>query len=160
MSKWTNAPAVVLVGAAGAVMIAMMLHIVADVFGKYLFNAPIDGTIEIASGYYMVMIVFFPFAYVTLKEGQIIVELFTLRMSARKVLWLDAAVGLVTVFYMALFTWKTAEEAIVRTAQREIWEAGTAAVAIWPSRWFIPVGCGVMAVYVLVRIHRDFRTRR
>jgi TRAP-type C4-dicarboxylate transport system permease small subunit len=30
-------------------------------------------------------------------------------------------------------------------------------IPIWPSRWLIPIGCGVMAAYVLYRLVRDLR---
>ena len=155
--KSIQRPANVLIAAAGVIAVMMMFHIVLDVFAKYLFNSPIEGTIETVAGYYMVAIVFFPFAYVAYTEGHIIVELFTRGMSARRLLRLDGIVAIATFLYMSLFAWMTVEEAIARTLQLEIWETGTTMIPIWPSRWFIPIGCGVMAAYVLYRLIRDLR---
>jgi TRAP-type C4-dicarboxylate transport system permease small subunit len=155
--KLIERPADALVALACLISIMMMLHIVADVFAKYLFNSPIDGTIEWVASYYMVALVFFPLAYVAYDEGHIIVELFTRRLSPGKLLRLDGIVAIVTFAYMAVFTWKTAEEAVFRTAQLEIWETGSQNIPVWPSRWMIPIGCGVMAAYVLYRLVRDLR---
>jgi TRAP-type C4-dicarboxylate transport system permease small subunit len=150
-------PAGWLIAGASVVTVVMMFHIVADVFAKYAFNSPIEGTIETVAGYYMVAVVFFPFAYVACTEGHIIVELFTRGMSKRKLMRLDGIIAIATFLYMAVFTWKTVEEAILRTEQLEIWETGTSMIPIWPSRWLIPIGCGVMAVYVVYRLVRDLR---
>ncbi len=62
--KLIERPANWLIAFACFVTIVMMFHIVADVFAKYAFNSPIEGTIETVAGYYMVAVVFFPFAYV------------------------------------------------------------------------------------------------
>ena len=128
--------------------------------GRVVFDHPFDGTIEIVSGYYMVAIAFLPLAYITKHEGQIIVELFTRRMSRRKLCLLDAAVNILTFVYMATFAWMTATMAVEQTASRESWETAYGQVEIWPSRWYLPIACTLMAVYLLVRIAADFRKAR
>ena len=45
-----------LVGAICVVL--MMLHVTADVVGRYLFNAPLPGTTVWVANYYMIIIVF------------------------------------------------------------------------------------------------------
>lgn len=152
-------PANWLVYLACGITILMMLHIVADVVAKHFFNSPLEGTIETVAGYYMVAVVFLPFAYVAYTEGQIIVELFTRGLSLRNQMRLDGFLGIATFIYMAIFSWKTIEEAVFRTAQLEIWETGTSEIPIWPSRWIIAIGCLVMTAYVLYRLIRDFRGR-
>ncbi len=39
-------------------IVLMMLHVTADVVGRYLFNAPLTGTIVIVGHYYMIIVVF------------------------------------------------------------------------------------------------------
>lgn len=152
-------PADALIAVACAVAVLMMCHVVLDVFCKYVLNAPIEGTIETVAGYYMVVVVFFPFAYVAHKERHITVDLFTRALSRRSLLTLDGIVGLFTFAYMAVFTWQTVVEAIARTRQLEIWETGTKIIPIWPSRWLLPIGCGAMAIYVFYHMVRAFRGR-
>jgi len=135
----------------------MMLHIVADVTGRVLFNHPLESTIEIVSGYYMVAVAFLPLGYIAATEGHIIVELFTRGLSRRGQLRLDGVVNIVTFAYMTMFAWQTGAEAVAATRLGEVWETSTGFVAIWPSRWMLPVGCGLMAAYLLLRVVHDLR---
>ena len=142
---------------AALVTMIMMLHVVADVIGKQFFNKPIWGTLETVSGYYMVIVVFLPLAYVARTEGHIIVELFTRNLPPRKLARLDGAIGIVTLLFMGLFTWLTGLEAVTRTIQGEVWDIADGNMIIWPSRWVLPIGAAIMTAYVLIRVIKDFR---
>jgi len=76
------------IGAVG--MVLMVLHVIIDVTGRFVFNHPLTGTLETVTYYYMVMVTVLPFAYVTRRQGQIVVELFTGWMPAR---WLAGKLG-------------------------------------------------------------------
>ncbi len=141
----------------GIAMVLMMLHIVADVATKYLFNDPIDGTTEIVAAYYMIAVVFLPLAYVTFREGQLIVELFTGWMSKRPLSLLNGFAGIVSLAYLAFLIQHTAAEAIRRTIEGEAWETSVELVAVWPSRWMLPIGLAAMALYVLIETIRNLR---
>jgi TRAP-type C4-dicarboxylate transport system permease small subunit len=142
---------------AGLAMMAMMLHIVADVIGRMAFNHPFNGTTEIVSGYDMVMVIFFPLAYVTRHGGHIMVELFTQHWPKRRIAALDAIVGVVCLALTVWFTWETVVAAVISFDQNEQWETAADLVTIWPSRWFLPVGLGLMGVYMLCRVIDDAR---
>ncbi len=150
-------PSTLLTKLAGIIIMVMMLHISADVAAKYLLNDPIDGTLEIVAAYYMVVIVFFPLAYVTHHEGHIKVELFTRGLSKRTVFGIDSAVAVIGFFYMALLTVGAFEEAIKKTAIRETWETADDVLEVWPSRWLVPLGCFFMAAYLAWRAGTDAR---
>jgi TRAP-type C4-dicarboxylate transport system permease small subunit len=145
---------------AGLATVLMMLHVTADVIGRNVFNNPITGTIEIVSAYNMAALSFLPLALIAREKGHIIVELFTTWMQARPRRILDGLVGIVTFIYTALFTWKAVEVAIDKTGIREAKEAGIGFVEIWPARWLVAFGFGLMALYVLVHIFRDLRAGR
>lgn len=142
---------------AGIAMLAMMLHIVADVVGRMVFNHPLNGTTEIVSGYDMVIVIFFPLAYVTRHGGHIMVELFTRKWPKRRIAALDAAVGAICLALVVWFTWETVTAAVIAFDQNEQWETAADLVTIWPSRWFLPIGLGLMAVYMLCRLIEDMR---
>ncbi len=92
---------------AGAVAIVLlMLHVVVDVTGRYLFNHPFPGTLETVTYYYMVMVTALPFAYVTRAQGQIAVEMFTSWLPARWVHLIDAVAGLLMLLYVGVLAWK------------------------------------------------------
>ena len=146
--------------ASALIGLAMMLHISADVIARVVFNSPFDGTIEIASAYYMVAVIFLPLGYVTRFEGHIIVELFTRGMAPPRLARLDSVVGVVTLFYMIVFGWMTTSAAIEQTEVGELWASGTSFIPVWPSRWFLPIGCFLTAAYMAVRVVQDFRRAR
>ena len=109
MASW------VLMAAGGFVIILLMLHITADVAGKYFFNRPIIGTLEIVSRYYMVAVVFLPLAYVQIRRQHLTVEMFTMGLSKRRLAGLDGAVSLVGLVYVALLTWLVYGHAVSAT---------------------------------------------
>ena len=157
LEKLIESPSNWLVAVAGVSTMMMMLHVTTDIATKFLFNYQIEGTIEFVASYNMVIIVFLPLAYVAAHEGHIIVELFTRNLSGPTLLKLDGVMGIITFLFMTLFTWLTAAEAIVRTVEGEVELTGDDVLIIWPSRWLLPIGCGIMALYVLTRLAKDFR---
>lgn len=138
----------------------MMMHITLDVAGRVLFNSPITGTIEISSFYYMVAVSYLPLAYVSRNEGQIIVELFTRNLSKPRLLKLDAIVQVITIVYLAVFTWQTAVMALEQTHEGEIWEMSDTFLDIWPGRWLLPISFLMMMIYLIARVVTDLRQAR
>ncbi len=147
--------ALAILGAIG--MVLMVLHVVADVTGRFVFNHPLTGTLETVTYYYMVMVTILPFAYVTRRQGQIVVELFTSWMPRRWLSLLEVGAGLLTLTFLAVLTWNTGQSAVHMTAIGEVRQAGTTELIAWPTRWFLPLGAGVMACAVLLRMIEDFR---
>ena len=137
--------------------IMMMLHVTADVIGR-AFGKPITGTVEIARYYYMSALSFLPLALIARDRGHIVVELFTSWMKRRSRKLLDAAVGVITLLYMCAFSWEAIELAIKKTKLREAQESGIGFIEVWPGRWFVAIGFGLMTIYVLVYIFDDFRS--
>ena len=143
---------------AGIATILMMFHVTIDVAGRQFFGHPLTGTVEIVSAYNMIALAFLPLALIARERGHIIVELFTGWMKMRPRTLLDAFVAIITLVYTSVFTWKAIEVAIDKTEIREAKEAGIGFVEIWPARWIVAIGFGLMAIYVLVLMLRDFRT--
>jgi len=140
----------------GAVaIVALMVHVVVDVTGRYFFNHPFSGTLEISTYYYMVMVTALPFAYVTRTQGQITVEMFTSWLPKRWVYLFDVFAGIVTLVYVGVIAWKTGQEAGTMTAIGEVHDAGAGQIITWPSRWIPPIAFGVMACAVALRLVRD-----
>lgn len=149
-----------MVGGAACAAAMMMLHITADVFSRYFLNAPFENTITIVSAYYMVFISLAPLAYVAHHGGHIFVELFTQHLPARVLLRMDAVLGLVMFAYLVLLTWQTGGEAVRRSVEGEVWEVASGYMSVWPSRWLVPLGCGVLGLHVLLTSVRQFAESR
>jgi TRAP-type C4-dicarboxylate transport system permease small subunit len=146
--------------AAAAAIVMLMLHIVVDVTGRYLFNHPFPGTIESVTYYYMVMVTALPFAYVTRIEGQIAVEMFTSFLPQRWIYLVEAGAGVLMLIYVSVLAWKMGQEAVAMTIIGEVHDAGTTQFTTWPSRWIPSVALGVMACTVAMRIIMDVKEFR
>jgi len=137
----------------------MMTHVSVDVAGRTMFNHPFAGTTEIVSAYYMVAAAFLPWAWIARNSSHIQVELFARLLPAGLRAALVPLVDLLTIVYVSLFTWETLIRAIQQTSADEMWQAGSGYVAVWPSRWMLPLAGGLMVLYMVLRMARDF-TRR
>lgn len=135
----------------GTVAILMMaLHVTADVVGRLAASRPIYGTTEIVSFYYMVAVVCLPLAYIELRDEHITVDVFYLHMP----MWLKRTVFvfacLVTAGFFALFAYQSWHDSLRAMATRDM-VMGNAMIEIWPSRFFMPIGFGLLVVAALLR---------
>jgi TRAP-type C4-dicarboxylate transport system permease small subunit len=141
--------------AASVAVIFMMVQITADVLLKTLLHEPIVATTEIISAYYMPAAIFLPLAAVEARRRHIMVTLFTQSLNPRAIAGFDAFAGLIGVLYAGCLTWSSAATAVLHTAQRESWDATFFDLAVWPARWFLPVGAGCLALYMLLHVVTD-----
>ena len=103
----------------------------------------------------MVAVVFLPLAAVALAGGHITVELIGERLTgvARRALALFAA-GVATVYFAAM-TWHTGHAAIAKFKIGE-YVIAQSTLIIWPTRFLVPLGCGVLVLALVVTaIRRD-----
>lgn len=136
---------------AAMALLAMMLHVTADVIGKYVFNTPIPGTAEIVASYYMVSAVFLPLAWVEITEGSITVELlYDLFGRRAKALILFVATALSALFYGGL-VWLSWTPAVKAWRIGEVVE-GTWRVVIWPTKFLLPVGLALACLVMVLRL--------
>ena len=148
------ARALCLIGAVGGgiAMFLMMVQVGADVTLKYLFNKPVRYTLEMVSSYYMVAVVFLPLGLVTMEKAHVVVELFTQGLKPRALALVNALASILALVYACLLTWRSYLVAVKKTKVRESWEAATLDIQVWPSRWFLTIGCALMALYLVVLI--------
>jgi len=137
----------------GICLVLMMFHVTADVALKFFFNRPIEGTIETVSYYYMVSIVFLPLAMVELRNEHIFVDLFVRRLPAPGRRWAYIFSCLVGIIYFAGMTYQTFIDALKATAKLETIMSNYL-FYVWPSRWALPVGMGVMVLALILNLIR------
>lgn len=146
---------------AGVALLAMMVQVTLDALMRYVFNSPLSGTVEIVSAYHMLVVVFFPLAYVARKGGHIVVTLFTQKLPLGALDVLERCVNALGFGVLVLIIWMTVNEAVFRTVERETWDAGNLLIQVWPSRWGIPIGCAAMALFLVIdTIGRRAQNRR
>ena len=146
---------------AGAIaVLAMMLHVSADVLMKVALNQPIMGTLEIVSFVYMVGCTFLPLAHVQRSRNLIIVEVFTQKLAPEKNLRFDIAAAVLTVAYLLLLAIMGAVVALAKTEIGEAQDATYFDLPVWPMRWVFCASCGLAALIALYQLIDDFRLAR
>ncbi|MGU9979813.1 TRAP transporter small permease subunit [Phreatobacter sp. HK31-P] len=140
--------------AAGAALVLMMLHVTADVIGKYVFVAPIPGTAEVVASYYMIATVFLPLAYIEVQRRPIVVELFYDRLPPLLRPPLDLLGTAASVSFYGFLAWQSAFIALNAYEIGEIVE-GAWRVIVWPSRFLLPFGLILACLVLIVRFVGD-----
>ncbi len=133
-------------------VIAMMLHVTADVAGRYLFNAPLPGTIVVVANYYMIFLVFVALGVAEEKRAHISVEFVTDMMPARVQTGFSVFSGVLTVAVIGVLMIAGYSEAVKKTNIGATMEQGSQMIEVWQSYWAIPVGAGLMALIAAYRV--------
>lgn len=135
---------------AAGTMLLMMLLVSLDVFMKSVFNHPLPMTLEIVAGYLMPALAFLPLGLVTQTEGHLEVELFTQALSPRMVAWVKLLGILVGFGFFAVLLQQSLIEAVKMTRLGEYWDTATMQLPIWVARWFLPAGCILTLVWLVI----------
>ncbi|MGE4337592.1 MAG: TRAP transporter small permease subunit [Pigmentiphaga sp.] len=139
-----------LMSIAVVLMALMALHVLADICSRLLFRRSLEAVTEVVSYYYMVGIIFLPLLSVRRSDSLMKAEILETFMSPRVIWILDAVFDIVLGLWFLLFTYITAEMALGKMDAREFVETTTGILSVWPTRWFLPVGTGVAALYCLL----------
>lgn len=136
----------------GIGLVAMMLHVTADVIGKYLFNMPVPLTMEMVSYYYMVAVAALPLAALERKSSSLVhVELVYGQMPVmlrRIVLPVALALAAAYCFSVSYAAWKPAMSAFNVGA----YAGSTVTVVTWPTRFFPLIGFGALALVLALKV--------
>lgn len=133
-------------------VVLMMLHVTADVIGRYFFNAPLAGTIVVVANYYMIVLVFISIGVAEEKKAHISVEFVTDLMprkvqSGFSVFSNILTVAVITVLMIAGYT-----EAVKKTNIGATLVEGSQMIEVWQSYWAIPAGAALMVLIAAYRI--------
>jgi TRAP-type C4-dicarboxylate transport system permease small subunit len=140
------------IGIAEILIAAMALHIFVDIALRSVAGIALEGTIEIVGNWYMIAIIFLPLAAIQRRRLHIVVEILTQHFGPRLRAVLEAFSDLLMAAFAGAIAWVSAEEAIKLTALGEVIELPHIFIYIWPVRWFIPVGFGLMGLVALLQV--------
>ncbi|WP_158970706.1 TRAP transporter small permease [Chachezhania sediminis] len=138
-----------LVGAICVVL--MMLHVTADVVGRYLFNAPLPGTTVVVANYYMIIVVFIAIGVAEERQSHIAVDALTDLLPERPRMAFAQFATLVTIVVTVILMISGWTEAVKKTNSGATMEQGSQLFEIWQSYWLIPLGAGLMAAVAAYR---------
>lgn len=134
----------VLVVASAASILFMMLVLVVDVGGRYLFNRPLSWAYDIISIYLLPLIVYLAIADAYRRNQHISVDMLYNLMDRRLKRLVRLLSAVVVIGVMAPITWLAAGEAITRY-QNDIVIAGSILWPTWIPALFLAVG-GVLLI--------------
>jgi len=147
----------ILTGVAVGLLVPMMFLVTGDVIGRYVFNSPIPAVFEMNSHFLMVMVVFFPLAYVHHKKEHVFVTLFTDRLPSGGKALLQGISAILGLTVYALIGWYGLQKAILSTRLLE-YIPGIVDVPVWISKWIIPIGCLAFCIELARDVFNQFKT--
>lgn len=140
----------VLALASSFAVIAITLAIVADVTGRYLWAAPIDGASEFAITA-MIAVVYLGLMAAQRNAGNFRVDMLLRVLPSRVQDALEIAWRIVACVVLALLAWLSTREAFVSVEMGEA-SFGTIAFPIWPSRILLSLGMWALTAQVVVEV--------
>ena len=140
-----------LAAVSGAGIVAMMLLTCADVLLRYLFNAPIEGTLDLTQ-MLMVVIVFFGLAYCGWTGGHVVVDLIRELLPARIIVPLAIAVNAVGAMAMLAMAWESIQTSLIYMLTGET--PMTVLIPKYPFIWIAAFGALTYAAILLFKTVR------
>ena len=137
-------------------IILMMLSTVADVTGRYLFNSPITGTVEL-NRTLLVYAVFFTLGYTQLRKQHIRVGMVLDRFPTVPKIVIDNLWLLLALVFMGLITYGSSVVAYKATLTGEH-ETGIINFPIWPGRIGLAIGALALSLQYLTEIIETIRS--
>jgi len=147
----------ILAGIGGLCTCLMMVQIVADVLSRWFFGQPISGTVEIVSNYYLVPLTFLPLGAIQLADRHIAVDLFIQFVPASLRPGLAIAMTTIALGFGGWLTLISFQEAIGSYRIGEVIETAASVMIIWPSRFILAIGIGVMVGVLVFQLVSQLR---
>jgi TRAP-type C4-dicarboxylate transport system permease small subunit len=130
---------------------------VVDVSLRFLLNAPIEGTIEYVTYWWMPVLVFSALAVTQRKQENIDLPMLHERLSLGMQSVSTLIAHTVTIGFVAIIGWYGFENALLQTAAGEFTPATN--TLVWPTRWIVPLGVAVLVLQFLVHVKQIIQLR-
>ncbi len=137
---------------ASVALVLMMLHITVDVLCSLLLNEPIAVTSAFVIKYYMIAVAFLPLASGEFRGAHISVDLFVNHLPAAPRRWLNWVVLALCVALYALLAIQAWQLAMEKLAVKAFILEQTTQLIIWPSFFIVPVGFGLIALLLALKL--------
>ena len=137
-----------------AVLVAMMLFTVLDIFLRAFFNHPIPGDVEVIERS-MVCVGFFGLAWCALRGMHIKVDLVVGFLPKRIQCIIDIFNCLLGLFLCIFIVWFSFLESIANLEMHTV--SNVLRVPLFPFYWFVTFGYGVLGLAILVLLARSLK---
>jgi TRAP-type C4-dicarboxylate transport system permease small subunit len=135
-------------------LVVLALVTVTDVIGRYLFNRPLLGALEL-SELLMVFLAFACFAYTELHNGHVEIDMLVNRFSPRGRALCEGFAALLSTGLWGAIAWRTALQAKKVYAMGET--TSNLLLPVSPFIWTAAVGSAAFALVLLVRMLKALR---
>lgn len=142
----------VLLGLGAVGLLAMMLHICADILGSLLFNRPIAVTSAFVTQYYMIAVAFLPFFATELRGAHIGITLFTDRLPPRGQRGLGLMVQALSAGVAGMLTLQAWDQAAEKYRIGAYMVEQTSRILTWPSFFIVPAGFGTLTLLLALKV--------
>lgn len=140
-----------LLALAATALLAMMLHISADIAAGLLWNAPFGTTSAIVTQYYMIAVAYLPVLAAERRGAHIGITLITDLLPRAVQRGLRVVVVLVMTCAYAMLTLQSWEQAMSKLAIGAYMTEQTSRIEVWQSFFLIPVGFGAMTLLMALK---------
>lgn len=137
--KWIDRFSILLAILGGVATVGLMANVVADVVGRFFFNHPLPGTLDLTQFAWMPSLVSLGLGYALLNGEHIRVNLLTAPTRERTQRVIEIVGMAFTFLTVILFIWFGVEKAQDAMGFNEK-AVGTPWLEIWPFRWVIVLG--------------------
>lgn len=137
--KWIDRFSTLLAILGGIATVGLMLNIVFDVLGRFFFNHPLSGTLDLTQFAWMPMLVSLALGYSLLRAEHVRVNLLTAPTGERTQRVIEIICMVFTIVTTAMLIWFSIAKADDAMGFGEK-AVGTPWLVIWPFRWVLVVG--------------------
>ncbi len=133
-------------------LVFMMLLVTANTLGRYVFNSPILGALELTEEL-MVFIVYLGIAYTQFMKAHINIDIVVTRLSERSQLVCEAISMFLACILFALIVWQGTLSMIEAYQVHEL-TVGSVEIPLWPAKLMVPFGSLILCVrYIIDIVH-------
>jgi TRAP-type C4-dicarboxylate transport system permease small subunit len=138
-------------------VMVIMFMITIDVIGRFFFNKPLWGVLEI-SEFLLAGAVLLGLAYTEFLDGHVRVELIYDRLSPNWQNRMRMFYNLVGLVFYSLITWESGRLAI--EALTDNLTSDVLKIPAWPFRAFVPIGAFLTVLILIVKISNEYKMLR
>ncbi len=141
-----------ILGLAGIGLVLMMLHICIDVVSNLVFGSPVALTNAAVTVYYMIAVAFLPLAAGEYRGAHIGVDLVVNHLPAVLRRNLDHVVQVLCLAVYSGLTIQSTQLAVEKLSANAYLMEQTTRVSTWPSYFLVPLGFGLIALLIGLRL--------
>jgi TRAP-type mannitol/chloroaromatic compound transport system permease small subunit len=138
---------------AGGLTAVMMIAVVREVIGRYLFHNPSDWSLELC-GYLLVGLSYLGAAFTEVQEGHIRIDFLYERLRGKKKTLADIIIPFIGLCWGLILVWQGSRVAFhslsigARSSDAMMWP-------LFPSQIMVPIGSALLCLVLIAKIIRN-----